>query len=144
MIDWLIDWIWQIMGENDHCYFSRCSSDCKMSSEQVIISRSCQNLNCTFCMTIILIVLSLWENKQTWPRFLALANFIHCLFPEKPRDIINANIPPILRGMQRWQVSWIRSISQIVSQTLLFQLTKIRWLNYASTKFQTRYINKYW
>ena len=39
-------------GENDHCYFSRSSSDRKMSSEQVIMSQTCRNLNCTFCMTM--------------------------------------------------------------------------------------------
>ena len=41
-------------------------------------------------------------------RLLVLANFITYLPPEIPRDI--AFIPSILERVQRWRVSWIRSI----------------------------------
>ena len=40
-----------------------------------------------------------------------LANFSTCLPPEIPRDI--AFIPAILERVQRWRVSWIRSITFI-------------------------------
>ena len=56
------------------------------------------------------IIVSFWENKETRPRFLVLANFGACLSLEKPRDI--AYISSIFKRMQRWWVSWtIRSIS---------------------------------
>ena len=54
------------------------------------------------------IIVSFWKNKETRPRFLVLANFGACLSPEKPRDI--AYISSIFKHMQRWWVSWIRSI----------------------------------
>ena len=54
------------------------------------------------------IIVSFWKNKATRPRFLVLANFGACFSPEKPRDI--AYISSIFKRMQRWWVSWIRSI----------------------------------
>ena len=52
------------------------------------------------------IVVSFWGNKQSRPRFLALANFIFCLPCEILCDI--AFIPSIVNRLQRWRVSWIR------------------------------------
>ena len=52
------------------------------------------------------IVVSFCGNKQSWPRFLALANFIFCLPYEILCDI--AFIPSIVNRLQRWRVSWIR------------------------------------
>ena len=46
-------------------------------------------------------------NLQTRLRFCALADFITCLPPEKSRDI--AFIPSVLKHVQRWRVSRIRS-----------------------------------
>ena len=54
------------------------------------------------------------RDKQSRPRFLALANFIFCLPPEIPRDI--AFIPSILKRVQRWRVSRIRSIRNCVGR----------------------------
>ena len=50
-------------------------------------------------------------NKQTQPRFLLPAIFFTCLPPEKPHDL--ALIPSVLECVQRWQVSWIRSIVEL-------------------------------
>ena len=52
------------------------------------------------------IVVSFWRNKQSRPRFLAVANFIFCLPYEILCDI--TFIPSIVNRMQRWWVSWIR------------------------------------
>ena len=94
------------------------------------------NLNCRFRK--FKIALSFWEDKQTQPRLLLLANFKShtCLPPEIPREI--AFIPSILKGMQRWWVSWIRSISWIKVKTMreprgpsgqsLSLVTNMKWL----------------
>ena len=67
-----------------------------------------RNSNCTFCKSKI--VLPFWQNKQTRPRLILLANFFTCLPPEIPRDI--ASIPSTLKRVRRWRVSWIRAISE--------------------------------
>ena len=41
------------------------------------------------------------RDKQSRPRFLALANFTYCLPPKLPRNI--AFIPSILKRVQRWR-----------------------------------------
>ena len=58
--------------------------------------------------------------------------FFTCLPPVKPRDI--AFIPSRLEGVQRWRVSWIRSISQETAGrgkelTLSFQGGFIAWVH---------------
>ena len=80
------------MGENDHCYFSGSSSDHKMSSEQVIMSANLLKLE-LYILHDYQIILSFLENKQTRPRFLALANFTHYLPSEKPHDVANTGAP---------------------------------------------------
>ena len=54
------------------------------------------------------IIVSFWKNKQTRPRFVVLVNLGACLSREKPRDI--AYILSMFKRMQRWWVSWMRSI----------------------------------
>ena len=55
-------------------------------------------------------------NKQTQPRFLLPAIFFTCLPPEKPLDL--AFIPSVLEFVQRWRVSWIRSIVELKKKKL--------------------------
>ena len=64
-------------------------------------------------------------NKQTRPRLLVLANFTTCLPPEIPRDI--AFIPSILERVQRWPVSWIRSIVLVIPHTTHYSFALINW-----------------
>ena len=71
------------------------------------------------------IVVSFWYNKQTRPRLLVLANFITCLPSEIPRDI--AFIPSILERVQRWRVSWIRSIVLVIPHTAHHSFALIKW-----------------
>ena len=54
-------------------------------------------------------------NKQTQPQFLLLAIFFTCLPSEKPLDL--AFIPSVLEFVQRWRVSWIRSIVELKKKT---------------------------
>ena len=56
--------------------------------------------------------------KQTRPRLLVLRHFITCLPPEIPRDI--SFIPSILERMQRWRVSWIRSITSCYWRSFIY------------------------
>ena len=56
------------------------------------------------------IVVSSWQNKQTRPRLLVLANFITCFPPWNTTLQLFNNIPSILGRVQRWRVSWIRCI----------------------------------
>ena len=42
--------------------------------------------------------------------FLLSADFIACLPPERTRDI--AFMPSVLKRVQRWRVSWIRSVKE--------------------------------
>lgn len=51
---------------------------------------------------------SVFQNPQTQPQFLALANFFACLQHEKPRDF--AFILSVLKNVQRWWLWWIRCI----------------------------------
>lgn len=51
---------------------------------------------------------SVFQNPQTRPQFLALANFFACLQCEKPRDF--AFILSVLKSVQRWWLWWIRCI----------------------------------
>ena len=60
-------------------------------------------------------------NLQTRLRFCALADFITCLPPEKSRDI--AFIPLVLKHVQRWRVSWIRSNHVKSTITGYYELT---------------------
>ena len=64
---------------------------------------------------------SVVKNKQTRPRFLVLEKLTTCLPPEKPSDI--AFIPSVLKRVQRWRASWIRSIA-----------VKPKWWPFASYK----------
>ena len=65
------------------------------------------------------------SNKQTRSRLLVLANFTTCSPSEIPRDI--AFIPSILEHMQRWQVSWIRSIVLVIPHTAHHSFALINW-----------------
>ena len=78
-----------------------------MFSQQAILTWNLRKFD-PYTLLDCQIVVSFWENKQTRQLLLVLANFITCFPPEIPRDI--AFIPSILKRVQRWRVSWIRSI----------------------------------
>ena len=88
-----------------------------MSSQQAIMTLILSKLK-PYILHDYLIVVSFWQNKQTRPRFLALANFIFSLPPKIPRDI--TFIPSILKLVQRWWVSWIMSIGHILNTLVVF------------------------
>lgn len=57
---------------------------------------------------------SYWESKETRPRLTVLANFTTYLPPEIPGDI--TFISSILKLVQRWRVSWIKTIRSSLSR----------------------------
>lgn len=57
---------------------------------------------------------SYWESKETRPRLTVLANFTTYLHPEIPGDI--TFISSILKLVQRWRVSWIKTIRSSLSR----------------------------
>ena len=95
------------MGGRDRCNIFYCSRDGRCPHSKQWWRETSGNLNCIFCKCKI--ALSFWEDKQTRLRLLVLRHFITCLPPEIPRDI--SFIPSILERVQRWWVSWIRSIT---------------------------------
>ena len=72
-------------------------------------------------------------------QLLVLANFITCFPPEIPRDI--AFIPSILKRVQRWRVSWIRSIgfwSRLISMSVRCILKVSSFIHSAQSHIKTR------
>ena len=68
------------------------------SEEKRMFSQASRNSKCTFCMTI--------KSSSSFDQSTAITrivNFIICLPPEIPRDIVF--IPSILDRVQRWRVS---------------------------------------
>lgn len=94
------------MGRTDHCYFLGCSYDHRCPYSKQLTFR---NSNCTFCMTWIAV--SLWANKQINLTVITrIGKYYHLFTPWETMWYYVFSINHKIKCIQRWWVSWIRSI----------------------------------
>ena len=65
-----------------------------------------------------------WENEQSGPRFLAMANFIVCLPPEIPRDIFFYPINPKVRAKMVGIVNKVYSLSALPKRKMYTAISR--------------------
>ena len=128
------------MGVSYHCYCFGSSSDRTCPHSNQYWRETSGNSTCTLCLAI--------KSSSRFERINKLDNDylywqIYHLFPlppEIPRD--NSFISPILKRVQRWQVSWIRSIgfwSRLISMSVRCILKVSSFIHSAQSHIKTRH-----
>lgn len=99
------DMLWQVMGGSGHCQIVT-SLDQDVTVD-VLTAKSCRNSNCTFRM--IIKSSSLFDRINKDDLNYSYWQILSLVCPLK-NHVTVFFIPSILKRLQRWQVSWMRSI----------------------------------